>query len=740
MRFYAPMHSPRNDPGTTFRRSRPLQFAFPLSGLWWFMATAMVAAHDPAWAAGQQGKQNPVTLYADQIHGVGSDKWTASGNVEVLYGNRRLYADQVHYDQKKDEIVALGHVRLVSRALVTVAPEARLKIRVSQAVVFHPRYLFPGQGGFGHALIGRESSRGHYRLDEACYTTCHGQVPAWQLRTEQLYLNQKTQYVTTRDTTLNVFGLPVFWLPYLSFPLKRHSGFLPPVVGSSTINGFNLGIPYYFDIASNLDDTVTISGYTKRGVMVQNEFRYLEPQYSGRFFLDLLPADRLTRSTVWAVSWQHQQNLGDGIALDINYNRVSYNNFLSDFAGVAGFSGGYVGGIGNVPYLTSTAGLYYGSRHIQAGAVLQGYQELLPGNAAPYSQLPYLYANGYWRLGSRGYLDWRSGFNYFYASSGPMGQRLDITPTLGWKFSRAWGFLEPQARIYYSHYQIQRNGRSYSRAINRTLPAMSIRGALNFIRYGTRGGSILIQPIFKYLYIPLQSQSSIPLFDSSQPFQNFLSIFSDNSLYDGADRINSANQLAYGLKGAGYGSKGREIWEAAMGQIQHFNRYQISLAGNVIPQASRSSYFWQATYAPAANFQLAAGSETSANWKRFERLDFRAQWFPAKGSVLNLDYRYTRGFVNQAGISAGFPIFRNWRLLGSYQYDVTDDKPLEQLAGIGYDGGCWSAQLIMYHQILLGGQSNNAVYLEILLRGLTSVGNSSNSILNQYVPGASMEF
>ncbi|MHB1268666.1 MAG: hypothetical protein ACYCY2_13865, partial [Acidithiobacillus ferriphilus] len=59
---------------------------------------------------------------------------------------------------------------------------------------------------------------------------------------------------------------------------------------------------------------------------------------------------------------------------------------------------------------------------------------------------------------------------------------------------------------------------------------------------------------------------------------------------------------------------------------------------------------------------------------------------------------------------------------------------------IGYDGGCWAAHMMVYHQILLGGQSNNAIYLEIVLRGLTSLGNASNALLSQYVPGASMEF
>ncbi|WP_414040424.1 LPS-assembly protein LptD [Acidithiobacillus sp. M4-SHS-6] len=688
-----------------------------------------------AWAAVEQ----PITLYADKVNGLGSGHWTATGNVEVLYGDRRVYADTVHYNQRKDEILADGHVRMVSPGLVTAAPQATIHLKANEGVVVHPRYLLEAEQGHGHAESGRELSKGHYQLNEACYTTCHGKVPAWRLWSSQLDLNQNDNYVTTRNTILNVSGVPVFWMPYFSFPLKRHSGFLAPGVGSSTINGFYLGIPYYFDIARNLDDTFTLNYFTRRGVMLQNEFRYLEPNYSGRLFLDLLPSDQLTHKNVWAISWQHNQNLGDGFSFNVDYNRVSYKNFLSDFGSTAGFGSSFIGGIGNAPYITSTGGIYYNNAHISAGAVLQGYQELAPNSSAPYSQLPRLYADGYWRVGRNGYFNWHSSFNYFSATTGPIGQRLDLTPTLGWRFSRGWGFLEPQARLYYSHYQIQRNA-SYARATNRTLPALSLKGGLNFVRYGSNGSTALLQPIFKYTYIPLQAQNDIPNFDASAPYLDFPSIFTDNVLYSGSDRINAANQIAYGLRGTWLTPSGRQLWEVAVGQIRYFNQRQINLAGDIVPQAVQSNYFFEGQYAPLADMNLLASSQVNPQSDQLDRLNLRAQWLPGPQRVINLDYRFTRDFVDQTGVSAAWPVFRNWQLLGSYQYDVTDRKPLEELVGIGYDGGCWAAHMMVYHQILLGGQSNNAIYFEIVLRGLTSLGNASTGLLSQYVPGASMEF
>jgi len=120
----------------------------------------------------------PITLYADHVQGVASGHWTASGDVEVLYGDRRLYADEVHYRQDEDEIIATGHVRMVSPGLVTAAPKAIVHVQANQGIVLQPRYLLEAQHGHGHAKKGEELGKGRYRLNEACYTTCDGKVPA----------------------------------------------------------------------------------------------------------------------------------------------------------------------------------------------------------------------------------------------------------------------------------------------------------------------------------------------------------------------------------------------------------------------------------------------------------------------------------------------------------------------------------------------------------------------------------
>ena len=93
----------------------------------------------------------------------------------------------------------------------------------------------------------------------------------------------------------------------MSFPLTeaRKSGWLPPIMGIDSRSGFVAGVPYYWNIAPNRDATITPIVRTNRGPGVDGEFRYLEPGYSGTLRLDLLPYDRLSESTRYALNLAH---------------------------------------------------------------------------------------------------------------------------------------------------------------------------------------------------------------------------------------------------------------------------------------------------------------------------------------------------------------------------------------------------------------------------------------------------
>ncbi len=80
-------------------------------------------------------------------------------------------------------------------------------------------------------------------------------------------------------------------MPELSFPLTdaRKSGWLPPSINLDTKSGLELAVPYYWNIAPQRDATLTPVVYTRRGLGLGSEFRYLEPQHHGELQLHALP-------------------------------------------------------------------------------------------------------------------------------------------------------------------------------------------------------------------------------------------------------------------------------------------------------------------------------------------------------------------------------------------------------------------------------------------------------------------
>ena len=150
--------------------------------------------------------------------------------------------------------------------------------------------------------------------------------------------------------------MPVLYAPYFNFPIDdcRQSGFLFPTYSTSSINGVGIGLPYYWNIAPNYDDTITPRIYTESGFQLSNQFRYLTPSSNGTFTLSYLPDDRAfaefqnqaktdflgnvalprledDNDYRGFISWQDSTQINDNWSLSVNYTRVSDDYYLEDY-------------------------------------------------------------------------------------------------------------------------------------------------------------------------------------------------------------------------------------------------------------------------------------------------------------------------------------------------------------------------------------------------------------------------
>ena len=85
--------------------------------------------------------------------------------------------------------------------------------------------------------------------------------------------HKKIEY---QDATLEMFGIPVAYFPYFwnaDPSVKRESGILPPVMGTSSSIGAFFGQPYYLVIDDQSDATFLPMITTEAGPQLDVEYR-----------------------------------------------------------------------------------------------------------------------------------------------------------------------------------------------------------------------------------------------------------------------------------------------------------------------------------------------------------------------------------------------------------------------------------------------------------------------------------
>lgn len=112
---------------------------------------------------------------------------------------------------------------------------------------------------------------------------CHeDSPPAWGFRASHIDA-QMGGYADLKNSVLEIKGVPVFYFPYLKFPLKsrRQSGFLFPEVSYHSRDGNILSSPLYLALSPRSDSTITTTFIEKRGWRLGVEYRLQTDTYSG---------------------------------------------------------------------------------------------------------------------------------------------------------------------------------------------------------------------------------------------------------------------------------------------------------------------------------------------------------------------------------------------------------------------------------------------------------------------------
>lgn len=718
-----------------------------------------------------QGDTNtlPVTITADNAKGNYPDDAVFSGNVDINQGNSRLLADEVQLHQKQPEgaaepvrtVDALGNVHYDDNQVILKGPKAWSNLNTKDTNVWEGDYQMVGRQGRGKADLMKQRGENRYTiLENGTFTSCLPGSDTWSVVGSEVIHDREEQVAEIWNARFKLGPVPVFYSPYLQLPVgdKRRSGFLIPNAKYSSSNYFEFYLPYYWNIAPNMDATITPHYIHKRGnIMWENEFRYLTQAGAGLMELDYLPSDKVFEDEHptegdrhrWLYFWQHSGVMDQVWRFNVNYTKVSDPYYFNDFTSKYGSS--------TDGYATQIFSAGYAVKNFDATVSTRQFQVFSSQNASTYGAEPQLDVN--WYQNDVGPFDTRiygQAVHFVNTNSDmPEATRVHLEPTINLPVSNDWASLDTEVKLMATHYQQDNletynatNGTHLEESVNRTLPQFKMDGKLVFERdmNWSEGYTQTLEPRAQYLYVPYRDQSKINNYDSSLLQSDYSGLFRDRT-YGGLDRIASANQVTTGVTTRVYDDASVERFNASVGQIYYFTESRTGDDNiNWEKNNKTGSLVWAGdTYWRMTDrWGLRGGLQYDTRLDNVATSNAVIEYRRDEDRMVQLSYRYAspeyiqatlpnfstadqyKEGISQVGGTASWPIADRWSIVGAYYFDTNQSKSADQMLGLQYSSCCYAIR-VGYERKLNGwdpdknqSEYDNVIGFNIELRGLSS--------------------
>ncbi|HAU5063909.1 TPA: LPS assembly protein LptD [Citrobacter amalonaticus] len=725
-----------------------------------------------------QGETNelPVTINADHAKGNYPDDAVFTGNVDIMQGNSRLQADEVQLHQKEAQgqpepvrtVDALGNVHYDDNQVILKGPKGWANLNTKDTNVWEGNYQMVGRQGRGKADLMKQRGENRYTiLENGSFTSCLPGSDTWSVVGSEVIHDREEQVAEIWNARFKLGPVPIFYSPYLQLPVgdKRRSGFLIPNAKYSSKNYFEFYLPYYWNIAPNMDATLTPHYMHRRGgVMWENEFRYLSQAGAGIMEFDYLNSDRVyddehpndDNSRRWLFYWRHAGVMDQVWRFNIDYTKVSDSSYFNDFDNKYGSS--------TDGYATQKFSVGYAVQNFDATVSTKQFQVFDTANSKSYSAQPQLDVNFYQNdLGPFDTRIYGQAVHFVNTNDNmPEATRLHLEPTVSLPLSNQWGSINTEAKLLATHYQ-QTNLDWYNSnpentklddSANRVMPQFKVDGKMVFERDMNMlapGYTQTLEPRAQYLYVPYRDQSNIYNYDSSLLQSDYTGLFRDRS-YGGLDRIASANQVTTGVTSRVYDDAAVERFNVSVGQIYYFTE---SRTGDDNIQWENDDQTGSLVWAGDTYWRISERWGLRGGIQYDTRLDSVAtsssslEYRRDEDRLIQLNYRYAspeyiqatlprnsednrwkaeqyKNGISQIGTVASWPIADRWSIVGAYYFDTNVNKPADQMLGVQYNSCCYAIR-VGYERKLNGWDSDkehavydNVIGFNIELRGLSS--------------------
>jgi LPS-assembly protein len=690
---------------------------------------------------------------------------TLSGGVVVNQGYRELRSDNASFNRETQSGTLTGNISVREPGVFFTGERAEFNSNSGEAAIDDSEFVLHDVHLRGSAIKLRRDEAGLLHIEDGSLSYCAPDSNDWLMSANSMELDTENGVGTARGAKIELGGVPVFYSPWLRFPLdnSRKTGILWPSVGSDSKGGVDIAVPLYINLAPEYDALYTPRFIQERGTNHELELRYLNP-YVGRWsvggsflgdddrYQDEFPDD--DNPDRWLFVAKQQGLYEQRWRSRIDYSKVSDGNYLKDLDN------------SNLDTKRQTSLLQLGSVDYLGDSWLvemevQEFQSLADDISDDYKKLPQItgqYRSNGGLFGIEPIL--LAQYSDFDTDDGRVtGQRIYAEAGASYPMQRGYGFINPTVKYRQLNYDLsdpvlfaEEDQPSAGAAL------ANIDSGLVFerpVHFANRGMIQTLEPRLYYLYSDYQDQRDQPDFDSAELTFSYSQLFRQTR-FSGRDRIDDANQMSIGVTTRLFGdSNGQEYLSASLGQIFYFDDREVRLNPLDPPMSQSGSEIAAAlTFNPndyvAVNGSLLwdpysgdinAGN-VGANYRRDD------------GTVLNVGYTYRRpgpgvlqkSVTEQFHLSGFLPLGSNWSAFAAWNYSVEAEVSIEDMYGLEYDTCCWRVRLLhlRYFDNIPGSnpdytdpnlERENSTQVQIVLKGMGGFGSRVTDILEDMIRG-----
>ncbi|WP_340122175.1 LPS-assembly protein LptD [Methylobacter svalbardensis] len=730
---------------------------------------------------------SPLDINSDYAEIFDNEIYSYVGNVEMTRADQRSVSNKASYDTISETLDLQGSVYYSEDELALHSESASLNLASDQARLRNSLFISPSTPLRGRAKTIYKESRSLTRYKGVAYTSCRPGNQDWVVHAAELKLNKTTGQGAAKNAWLEFKGTPVFYSPYLSFPIddRRLSGFLAPSFGNTQRGGFRLETPYYWNIAPDFDATLRPKYLSNRGAVLGGGFRYLTEMTRGTTDLEFMPNDSLLNKSRYLAGLKNATQFSPHISSNFDLNYVSDKDYFSDLGSALSTST-------YNSYLVSQANLGYANKGVSLTGHVDNYQSIdkaITDEGLPYRRLPQVNLNlnhafDFMPLNTSMDVE----YVHFQHDSIINGQRANVKPSVSFPLQTASAFLTPKLSLQHTQYALNnpKGGVLASDSMSRTLPIFSADSGLyaeKDVSFFNRSYLHTLEPRLFYLYIPNADQSDIRIFDTALTDFSFNSMFLENR-FSGIDRVQDANQLTAALTTRLVDAKsGKEKLKLSVGQIVYFRDREVALPGYQEPlpgfRQAIPGYFQdtdrlsnlvtELNVGLTDHISVSSGVQWNPHLNEVVRHNAGLHYINEPGEIVNLGYRYRKNTVIpisnefpldarpydiiQSDASFHWPVYDDWSVVGRWTYSLLNNSTQESFFGLEKENCCWRFRVIgrrWINSLTLNqnpniadnptivdatGISQTGVFFQIELKGLTGIGEKLDEFFENQIYG-----